>query len=60
MHVTPRMQALVQLTGVLAGFLAAVAWGHRAATYVEPADFQRFHQQISPDTGFYPPFSILA
>jgi hypothetical protein len=59
MLATPRTQALVQLFGVLAGFLVAVIAGHQAAGFSKPSKFQRFHQQISPDAAFYPPFSML-
>ncbi len=59
MHATPRTQAWVELFGVLAGFLIAVIAGHQAAGFSKPSRFQRFHQHISPDAAFYPPFSML-
>jgi hypothetical protein len=59
MQPTQRTQALVQLFGILAGFLAAVAAGHWAVRLREPANFQRFHPQISAETSFFPPFSLM-
>lgn len=47
------------LGGILTGFLLASWEGHRASTYSKPANFQRFHQRISPDTLYYPPYRML-
>lgn len=59
MKATPRAQAIVQLFGIVAGFAIAVACARSAAGYSKPSHFKRFHQHISPDAGFFPPFAML-
>lgn len=56
---TARSQAIFLGLGIVVGFTLAVAAAHQAAGYSKPSNFKRFHQFISPDTGFYPPFSML-
>lgn len=47
------------LVGIMVGFVSATIEGHRAADYSKPLRFQRFHQRISPDALFYPPYAML-
>lgn len=47
------------LLGILVGFLGCVWFGHQAVHYSKPSSFKRFHQGISPDTLYYPPFAML-
>lgn len=59
MKPSSRVSSWCLLAGVLVGFAGAVWQGHQAAGYSKPARFQRFHQRISPDALFYPPYSML-
>jgi hypothetical protein len=54
-----KLKALVTLLGVALGFALAVWLGRAAESYSKPANFVRFHYQISPESLFYPPFSML-
>jgi len=54
-----RLGSWLLLAGIAAGFLLACGEGHRAAAYSKPRAFTRFHQRISPDAGFYPPYAML-
>ena len=45
--------------GIAIGFLLASWAGQRAAATSRPESFQRFHQRISPDALFYPPYAML-
>ncbi|HTL68185.1 MAG TPA: hypothetical protein VL200_11025 [Lacunisphaera sp.] len=59
MPATARARSLALLLGLAAGFAGAVFEGHRAAHYSKPSGFRRLHQRISPESSFYPPFSML-
>ncbi len=54
-----RLSSWCLLGGIAVGFLTAVWTGHGAARYSKPSGFQRFHQRISPDALFYPPYAML-
>lgn len=54
-----RLASWSLLFGIVAGFGACVWLGHRAAVTSKPRDFVRFHQGISPDTLYYPPFAMM-
>lgn len=54
-----RRSSWALLTGILLGFLGAAWSGQSAAGYSKPDNFKRFHQRISPDASFYPPFAML-
>jgi lysophospholipase L1-like esterase len=56
---TSRLSSWLLLAGIATGFLLATWSGHATAGYSKPAQFRRFHQRISPDTLFYPPYSML-
>lgn len=56
---TTRLSSWLLLAGILAGFLGATWHGHLAARYSKPDNFRRFHQRISPDALFYPPYAML-
>lgn len=56
---TTRLSSWLLLAGILAGFLGATWQGHLAAGYSKPSRFGRFHQRISPDTAYYPPYAML-
>lgn len=56
---TTRRASWALLAGIATGFLLATWEGHRASTYSKPANFKRFHQRISPDAIFYPPYAML-
>lgn len=54
-----RLSSWLLLGGIVTGFLGATWEGHRASTYSKPAGFKRFHQRLSPDASFYPPYAML-
>lgn len=54
-----KLKALVTLLAIPLGFGLAVWFGREAEAYSKPSDFKRFHFQISPESFFYPPFSML-
>jgi hypothetical protein len=56
---TSRLSSWLLLLGILAGFLGAAWQGRLAAGYSKPDNFRRFHQRISPDASFYPPYAML-
>ena len=56
---TQRLNSWFLLGGLAAGFMLTTLAGHRAAITSRPEKFQRFHQRISPDTLFYPPYAML-
>lgn len=56
---TTRLSCWLLLGGIVLGFLGATWQGHRAAVYSKPDGFRRFHQRISPDTLYYPPYAML-
>lgn len=56
---TTRLSSWLLLGGILTGFFGAAWQGHRASTYSKPDGFIRFHQRISPDAIFYPPYAML-
>jgi len=56
---TTRLSSGLLLAGILMGFLGATWAGHLAAGYSKPSNFRRFHQRISPDTLYYPPYAML-
>ena len=54
-----KLKALVFLLAIPLGFALAVRLGRDAETYAKPSRFTRFHYQISPESLFYPTFSML-
>lgn len=54
-----RLSSWLLLGGILTGFLGATWQGHLASAYSKPDGFRRFHQRISPDTIYYPPYAML-
>jgi hypothetical protein len=56
---SPRRSSWILLAGILLGFLGATWQGHLAAGYSKPDNFKRFHQRISPDTIYFPPYAML-
>ena len=56
---TARLSSWLLLGGIVSGFFGATWEGHRASTYSKPAGFKRFHQRLSPDASFYPPYAML-
>lgn len=56
---TARLSSWLLLGGILVGFLGATWQGRLARTYSKPDGFKRFHQRISPDTSYYPPYAML-
>lgn len=56
---TARLSSWLLLGGILAGFLGATWQGHLASGYSKPDNFRRFHQRISPDTIYFPPYAML-
>lgn len=56
---TTRLSSWLLLGGILTGFLGATWHGHLAARYSKPDNFRRFHQLISPDALYYPPYAML-
>jgi hypothetical protein len=54
-----RLSSLLLLAGIAVGFLGATLAGHFASTSSQPDNFRRFHQRISPDAYFYPPYAML-
>ncbi len=55
----PRQSSWLLLAGILAGFLGASWQGRLASGYSKPDGFRRFHQRISPDALYYPPYAML-
>ena len=56
---TNRLSSWLLIGGIATGFCGAVWQGNLASTYSKPAGFIRFHQRISPDALFYPPYAML-
>jgi hypothetical protein len=54
-----KLKALACLLAIPLGFAVAVWLGREAETYAKPDKFVRFHQEIAPESLFYPPFSTL-
>lgn len=54
-----RLSSWLLLGGILTGFLGATWQGHRASSYSKPDRFTRFHQRISLDALYYPPYAML-
>lgn len=54
-----KLKAMVFLLAIPLGFLLAVWLGRDAETYSKPSRFVRFHYQISPESLFYPTFSMM-
>jgi hypothetical protein len=54
-----KLKAMVFLFAIPLGFLLAVWLGRDAETYSKPSRFVRFHYQISPESLFYPTFSMM-
>lgn len=59
MKVTPRLRNWALFWGIITGFGGAVVAGYQATDYSKPSHFYRFHQGISLEGRFYPPFSML-
>jgi len=55
----PKLQALVLLLAIPVGFALAVRLGQEAEGYAKPQKFIRLHYGISPESLYYPPFSML-
>src|SRR5437762_3533324 len=56
---TTRLSSWCLLGGILTGFLGSVWQGHEASAYSKPDHFKRFHQRISIDSSFYPPYAMM-
>jgi lysophospholipase L1-like esterase len=56
---TTRLSSWLLLGGILTGFLGATWQAHLAAGYSKPAKFKRFHQRISPDAIYHPPYAMM-
>lgn len=56
---TARLSSWLLLGGILTGFLGAAWQGRLAGAYSKPDNFRRFHQRISPDTIYFPPYAML-
>ena len=56
---TSRLSNWLLIAGIMTGFCAAAWQGNLASTYSKPDGFIRFHQRISPDAIFYPPYAML-
>ncbi len=54
-----KLKAIVFLFAIPLGFALAVWLGREAETYSKPSRFTRFHYQISPESLFYPTFSMM-
>lgn len=54
-----RLSSWLLLGGILAGFLGASWQGRLARAYSKPSNFNRFHQRISLDALYYPPYAML-
>jgi hypothetical protein len=52
-------KARAMLAGLMVGFVACVLLGQFAVHYSKPSGFVRFHREISPETAFYPTFTML-
>lgn len=59
MIASSRSKAFALLSGVIVGFLLAIAVGYHLNDYSKPGHFKRFHQRISPEGLFYPTFTML-
>ena len=57
--VSSRARMLALAAGILLGFAGAVLAGRQAAGYSKPDRFRRFHPNLSLESHFYPPFSML-